>query len=551
MSRILTLTKTMIKSQDNSMLPEKNKKTMIGLLIFVYLYLGSLVGYFSYYVIDMLNDMSQSQMSFYLLFTAISLYLIVMSFILVPSIYYFSKDIQRYLVLPISVREFMVARLLNTLYTLYISLGFIYIPFIIAYFAITGFSLNLLIAFIIAGLFIPLIPMVISLAVVVIVFKFVPLFRNKNLFTYISTLFILAITMVTSMMGSSNMDPDAMIESLIEGIQTGTNTLVNVMSTSLPHLRFFIDGVANLNFVSLLIGILVSLAFVAIAILLIENLYVKSALSIQEESGSRKKLSDKELVNRSRSNSLIVTLMKNDFRNIMRTPIFALNYFIMLLILPIMIFLPLFTSPDILTDLGPIIAQIKELITALSIVDGMIIALCGTFLVSFAFGSLGMVASTAISREGKAMSEYKIMPINLITLVNAKLILSVICMSLPLFFVIIIAGVLLRLNPLIVLLAFVSMLIGSLCSNIFNIYLDVYKPKLNWTIDQEAVKQNMLAMVPMFSIMAIIGVIVISALNFGVIIVLMSSTLIIVAISALLYVSITKMCQTRLPRLIG
>ncbi len=146
MSRILTLTKTMIKSQDNSMLPEKNKKTMIGLLIFVYLYLGSLVGFFSYYVIDMLNDMSQSQMSFYLLFTAISLYLIVMSFILVPSIYYFSKDIQRYLVLPISVREFMVARLLNTLYTLYISLGLIYIPFIIAYFAITGFSFNLLIA---------------------------------------------------------------------------------------------------------------------------------------------------------------------------------------------------------------------------------------------------------------------------------------------------------------------------------------------------------------------------------------------------------------------
>ena len=216
MSRILTLTKTMIKSQDNSMLPEKNKKTMIGLLIFVYLYLGSLVGFFSYYVIDMLNAMSQSQMSFYLLFTAISLYLIVMSFILVPSIYYFSKDIQRYLVLPISVREFMLARLLNTLYTLYISLGLIYIPFIIAYFAITGFSLNLLIAFIIAGLFIPLIPMVISLTVVVIVFKFVPLFRNKNLFTYISTLFILAITMVTSMMGSSNMDPDAMIESLIE-----------------------------------------------------------------------------------------------------------------------------------------------------------------------------------------------------------------------------------------------------------------------------------------------------------------------------------------------
>lgn len=551
MSRILNLTRIMIKSSDNSnVLPEKNKKFTIAMLVILFIYLGGLAGVFFYYVISMLDAYSQAALSIYLLFSATSIYLLIMSFLLIPSIYYFSKDIHRYLVMPISAREFMIARFLNTLASLYLTLSFIYIPFAIAYSMIVGFSLKFLLLYTLAGLIIPLVPLAMSLLVIVIVFKFIPFFRNKNLFTYVTMIISIGFGVAMSMVSSSNMDPELMMEALIEGIQTGSNTLINLVSSIFVNIPFLSRGIANENLLDLTIGIILSLVFVILIITLIQGLYLESALSIQEESVSKKALTQKAMNQAVKQRSVLWTLIKVDFKNIIRTPMFAMNYFIMLFLLPIMLVVPLFTN-GLASELGALVPLIQDLIRSVHYVDLITYTVCGSFLLSFIFGSLGMIASTAISREGKAMESYKIMPLKLIKIVDAKILLSVICMMIPFTLMTIALGIILKLNIILVLLALFFGTLGSLAANTLNILLDVYKPKLNWTTEQEAIKQNLLSIIPMFTLFAFGGMMFYLIFNYDLTTVLYGSTATIIIISLGIYQVIKKLCDKHLPNLIG
>lgn len=150
------------------------------------------------------------------------------------------------------------------------------------------------------------------------------------------------------------------------------------------------------------------------------------------------------------------------------------------------------------------------------------------------------------------MTQYKLMPMNLITLINAKLVLSVLCMTFPLALLIIGLGIFIKLNPALILLSLIFAVLGSLVSNILNIFLDVYKPKLVWVQEQEAVKQNLLAMIPMFTIMLLAVVMFTVLFKSGSIMnTLVGFTILISIVGGFVYLLIRRMCTNHLPNLVS
>ena len=549
MKHVLLLTKTMIKSTDLQAIGQKNRKFTIAVMVVAFAYLGFIVGIGSYFVINQLYAMNQPGMSIFLLFSGVSLYLLLMSLLMIPSIYYFSKDIERYLILPITTREFMSARFLNTLYNLYLTLSIVYIPFLIAYTLIMGISVPFTITYLIAGIFLPLIPMMLALIITVLLFNFIPFFKNKNLFTYVTSGLTIGVVLWINM-ASMNADPDVMMSSILEGLVSGQNSLLNIVTSALPYLTFFVEGVVNSNILYLLIGSVISVLFVGLGIILIQNFYLKSALSVQEEGSSSKKLSTQAMVKKSRTAHVIPALMKYDFKNIIRTPMFAMNYFVMILLVPVMLIFPLFSN-DLSAQLPLIQLIIQDILNSTPFLEILMYALFGSYLVAFLFGSMGMMASTAISREGKAMEQFKIMPIKMITIVNAKLLLTTICLMIPLAIVIIVLGIALKINPFIIIVSLIAATIGNFCANIFNITLDVWRPKLDWSNEQEAVKSNFLSVIPLLTILLIGGLLFWMVFQLPFVTALTAGSLVILFVSTLLYFYIKRMCRFHLPSLIA
>lgn len=547
MSRIWILTKTMTKSSGEAQLSAKSKKINYIVYPILFLYLGGIVGFFSYQLINLLANMNQAGLSIYLLFTLITIYLLLMSLFLVPGIYYFSKDIQRYLVLPIKPREFMIARFLTTLFMLYITLALIYVPFGAAYMYRIGFSLNFLVLYIFAGIILPIIPLALTLTLITLVFKFLPLFRSKNLFTYLTSGLILAISLYFSAVTSSTYDPETIIELIMS---QESNSLLSAISTLFVHLPYLVKAIVENNYLALIIAFLISLALAFVGIALVQSMYLKSALSIQEEKASSKKLEDRDITKRSKRTNLTWALIKVDFKNIMRTPIMAMNYLMILIILPVMMLVPLFTG-DFDLNLNEIVGVVHQVLDLFTVSDLVMLLTSGAFILSFLFGSFGTIASTSITREGKMMEHYKIMPMNLITLVNAKLILATLVTGTLPFLLILILGIILKIKFILVIVMLAASILGIIASMIINIFLDVYKPKLDWTTEQEAIKQNLLSMIPMFSILIFGFIIVMLSLNGDTVQILFLASFVVILISGFLYYLIGKMCKKRLPQYIA
>lgn len=132
MNRILTLTKTMLKTttydftQQLSTKKKKNSKFMILLFAFLFIYLGGIVFYLWNTLIKSAVSLGQPGIAIHTLFASASVYILIIGILIVPGIFYFSKDIERYLVLPVKASDILFSKFIASLVTMYISAAVIY-----------------------------------------------------------------------------------------------------------------------------------------------------------------------------------------------------------------------------------------------------------------------------------------------------------------------------------------------------------------------------------------------------------------------------------------
>lgn len=523
MKRIISLTRVMLKSSVDEMMnitvkKGKKKTGYYVLFAFLFLYLAAIVGFFSYLIIDLLHGIGQEGFSLQILFSVLSLYIIFTTIFVTPTVFYFSKDIEHYLVMPIKPSEILIAKVLTSLVSIYASVFMITIPFGVCYFIISSPSILFIPLFIIANIFLPLLPAVFAITLIIIIFTFIPFFRNKDLFTYLSMFFAIIVGVGIGIMSSSFEAVDS-VDALdfISTIQNGNNSLMNIINFVFPTGNLLARGVVNYDLLSYLLGALLSVVSVIAAVFITQFIYFKGVIGIGETGSSKRKMSHSETYSKSTKKSQLSTLIEYDFRNILRTPLFMMNYFFSVLIMPLIFIGPLLFSGG-LSSLSLIIPQFKAVLNSFNLLE-MIVGSAGFgFFFGLAFASLSTVTSTAISREGRTMLSYKTMPFDMKTLIQAKILFGTITLATIPTIIIAILGITLKINLFYVLISLIFLWVATLSESSMSIVSDVFAPKLDWINEQQAVKNNFMSIIPMFIMFAILGFSAMIVFNKGIMI---------------------------------
>ena len=506
MTKYLSLTKALFKNSFSfiDQGKQKSSKKIIGFVLFAFIVVSLLPSLFGLYTItnfllDQLVTMDQTGVLLALTFQGAGLIIFFFAVFLIPAIFYFSKDIEHLLSLPLKPVEIIGAKFTVTYVYETALMLFLLSPVIIAY--ITKIPLNVfqLLSLFVVVLSIPLLPLILAAILVMVVMCLVPLFKNRDLFNMLSGLIVLAIALwVNFAMGGlvENLTQQQLIDFIIEG----NDSLISMFKFIFFTYPFGLEAILNSSVIQFLLY--VGLTFITLSIFLIFSniIYFKGVLGINETASSRKGLTDKQLRSASSLKPSFIRYLYKEIILLVRTPVYFLNCVSIQFLLPILLLASYIGVPS----------QQEALKQQLSLIDFthptiVMIVLILSIAFGLIIGSVNMISTTAISREGQNIYFMKIIPMNMMSQLNAKVASGI---SLSLIGLLVTYGiVLLNISlPLqLIVASLVLAIVAIVFINYFGLLIDVLKPKLVWESEQAAVKQNINSVFTMIPSMAIGG----------------------------------------------
>lgn len=506
MSKFLNLTKVLLKTDLFASSGDTNKKrksnkyltwALIGLLIvFV---IGSLGVPIIIGLSNILKSVPISNIIISLIFPLAGVTTIVFSIFSVVSVFYLSKNSEYLLPMPIKARDIMLSKFVVSLITDYYILFLFILPALIG----VGIGINANFLYylytVIIFLLLPIIPSAIVTLIILFLTRFTGMFKNKDLFMYISMGLVLIFTFGYNYIVQNVINVDT--------TQIG-NTFADLENTLLPYFKLIFpfynsasNALINFNNINGIFSVFAFLAFNALAILIIyffgDKLYLKT---LTATGGNKKKKENVENVineNKKKSSSFAM-LMKKEWLIVKRTPVFMLNIVISSLIVPIIIIgsgiMGFISGSD--ADAG--------MLASLSF-DKYLNSPTAYFIVLLAcvfFTSSSFAASTSISREGSNAWIMKVIPVGYFKQINVKVLFSSIIDVVSLLLMGVTISIIFKIPALYLISIFVPLIIIDYVLNYLNILLDLKKPKLKWNDESAAVKQNFNSFLSMLIISA-------------------------------------------------
>lgn len=507
MKRIRLLVSVMMKasgdvlgSKKTSKSINKSKKAMLLLYIFLGIYIIGIVGTMGYLIINSMNKIGEPEIAYKALFLYLNGFTFITALIVTPSVLYFSKDIESYLVLPLEAWEILTAKFITSLVFLWCVSFIAFIPFSAVYYFLVGFNfIHFLMVIFIAFLF-PIFSSALVNIVIILIFTFIPKVRNKDLFTY----FTLIISVIVSLSFSFTTKFESLSPNGILDIINGSNnSMIRLLNGPLNPTSYYFDSLNTINPLPILIGVLITSISLIILMFVGQKYYLVGALNSQESISKKIALDDSKTINK-KSLPQALAFAKIDLLNILRTPMLLTNYYFGLILIPILIFVPMIVEGNItsVSDTIEIIRQIKGMIP---VSDFNLYLILGSFIFGFALSSFSSIQSTSFTREGSMLKAYLSMPMQLTTIYHSKLILSITTLGFfNLIYVLIIIWIL-NLSFLQSITSLLLVLLATICCSIIQTVFDIIAPKLVWDTEQEAIKQNFVSAAAMLVCMGLSG----------------------------------------------
>ena len=508
MKRIITLTKTMVKvgfGDTVSMPSAKTKRAKIGrifLYAFLAIYLVGFLGVMSYGLIQQLITFGQPSLAIFLYFMAITMISAFFALIMVPGVFYFSNDIERYLVLPLKPYEILCGKLFGALMSMYQLVLPVGLTFIAIYSYLVGFNVIAVFWLIIGTILSPLFALGIISALIMILFRFIPFFKNKDLFTYGSTI---VIVIISGWFGfSTSLAAEGGLDSLIASIASGDNAIINMISSIVPTINFFSQAAVANQWLLGLLGIITALLGSLGILYILQPLYFSSVVGIGERKSKKKALNASQLAKSSSQGSVTKALFKYDMRRVFRTPVFMTNYYLGIVIIPLFMVVPVMLSGELSWhDISKFAIELQTMIQVFPLHLRLFYPFVAAFLFAALLAGFSTVSSTAFSREGKMMTTMRAMPFSLKSLLNAKLWFSTLTLGIVPGLVLAIIALVLRFDIITVGLVLIGSFAGAMCASTIGLMSDLLFPRLSWENEIDAVKGNFMSILPMFALMGI------------------------------------------------
>ena len=427
-------------------------------------------------------------------FLIFSVLIMFQTVLVCTNIFYFSKDIEFILPLPIKPTELLISKFITLITGIYI-FEFIFGIIPLFLYGIYNnynflFYINTIIILIIFPLFLSLFISIIMMFVMKIS-KFI---KNKDIFQLIITLFLISFiffieyktlgTIIVNNGEIENIDQEQVVEKILD-----FNNRIKNSNKYFLVINPSINVLLNSNFKSfieifkiLLIDFITFYIFILIGKITYLKDILRNATYLINKKNTKMNIQKK-----CKKNNRIKSYIKKEFKNLFRNPMFFMQCIYPVIITLITIIImgiiikPKLQQAFLNEEFKNIIGNISFDITTIYLVLGIM---------QFLF-MLSMASLTSFSRDGKNSSFVKYIPITYYKQFICKGIPQILINT---FSIIVILGILYFVYPSINLIYLLDIFILGYLLNIINSYImiiiDLLNPKLEWDSEYALLKQN-------------------------------------------------------------
>lgn len=500
MRNFLALVKVNLKNTFN-LTDGKEKKSAISKFLPIIILVALLptisgIYFLAKELLDVLIPIQQTGLLVGLLLMGISVTVFFFAIFLVPSIYYFSKDVETLLALPLQPWVIVASKFVVTVIYEYFTILFFAVPVLVAYIEKVQPTFGFYPILCIVILLLPVVPLILSSILIMLVMWLIPFAKNRDFFNYLSTFFALALAIgINVLAGSaSSISQDVLLNLLMQG----NNSLTRIFTYVIPNIRYGVEAMVQIDYVQLLIYVGMVAAAILLFIFIAQIVYFRGAIGINETSASRKRLKSSAYAKSTLSGNVLATYTFKELKLLIRTPIYFMNCVSTVVLLPVILSVSMIPAMQSTGELDQILSQIPWNRPELGIyVIG--IGAC----IGWGMTSLNLITPTSISREGTNAYFMKYIPVPYFTQLTAKVLSGLSISLFGILLILIPAAFFIRLPWNLTLMALVSAILASIFMNYLGMIVDVIRPKLVWEQEASAVKQNLNAfftMVPAFAL---------------------------------------------------
>jgi len=413
---------------------------------------------------------------------------------------FLAKDTEFLASLPINQGTVFISKFLLVLLGEYPFVFFLMLSPVIIYGTGTNQGVLYYVLAIICALLLPLLPLVISAILSLLLMNVVARSRRRDLITIVGSLILVVVYYIGQNYLLSRM-PENREEFYLTLFQS-SNAIVDFLGRIFPPsvwITKVLTSGGTEAFVNFVYLILSSAVFLLIAYYLASFIYMKGAVAqLEIQRGNRKvKLSYK-------SSSHAMAIFRIEWLILLRTPIYALNSLIIIIMAPLVMMMPImggnFANDPELQVIYNMLGSSENRLEVTLILAAIVTGLC----------MINPAVSTTFSREGKNIWLLKNIPVSPETQVRGKLMAGYSISLIAVITASLMAMIAFKMHVTTILKVVVlsSLALIPICT--VGLIIDLLRPKLNWSNPQEAIKQNMNAVLGMllgFVFIFVLGVI--------------------------------------------
>ena len=458
----------------------KSSRKLKALILYAFLviYFGALSGFFSYVMYQSLSAVGMQQLIPAVVVFGSTLLTLITSVFTSGSYLYRANDLRLLLALPVSKPTVLCSKFFGLYLSGLAVSALLCLPSGIVYLVLDGGSVWGYVSLALVTLSVPLLPLVIGCIVSYFIGLATRGMKHKNAVTIVLSVALFMFAMLVSQRG----------EGIFEYIENNSAAVGNAIS------KWYLPAVLAANALSgavidLLWYVLLNIIPVAVVLPLISIRYFALVEAYNRTFGKR------DYVYRSQSerrSTKFTACFSKEIRRLFSSPGYFLNSCTGALML--IVFIVMLASQG----LG---AEISAMGDSGVFTGSLVISLTAVLSCT-----LSSTTSASISMEGKSLWIYKTVPVDTMTIFNAKLGVNVVIFVPVVLVYTVVMSLMFGLPALycvvISLLAVSSVLFVSVMGLVNNLF----KPKLNWVNEAQAVKQSASVMITMLESLGVTAV---------------------------------------------
>ena len=486
MTNYLSLTKVFLKNLKMSQSNNKKARRMftfllIFTLVFIIIPFLLISAIFVYDTTIQLMDINYESIGLQIMCYLVSIFTFVFTFPVILNELYFSEDIENLIPLPVKPVELVFAKFTACfIVENLVQILLIFVSILSYIFALKLKISNILLA-LIQIVTLPIIPMIYSAILCLIIMYFAKYIKNRELIKRFSSIFVVGLFFFFFFAVSAFKDFD--FELYLENFANGDHRFLTTMNYIFPQINLFVDTLTNQNIMSLIIYILITIAFIVIFLGLARFTYLDSVIGMSAKDTSVHQRSSK-LIKNLKEHGIFKAYVLKEFKVLMRTPSFFINCVIINILWPIFAYT--------LYKVGPMnysIAEMQKFIVTGDYAFKVKLLLLVTG-ISVLLPAMNSIAATSFSREGKHFSFIKYIPVGYKTQWLSKLFISFIITFVGInvyttIFYIMIGS---PLSDMLIFYLISFLAVSGIC--LMGVYIDSIQPKLIWDDENNALREN-------------------------------------------------------------